>query len=50
MYNVSSVGVIDVDDVSEGGDDVDVDASEWSDAYPSSEMLFWKDIDIIYHQ
>jgi len=26
------------------GDDVDVDASEWYKNYPSSPIVFWKDI------
>lgn len=27
-----------------GGDNVDVDGSEWLNAYPSSEIVFWNDI------
>lgn len=43
-YQSVFVGLGDVDDVSEGGNDVDVDTSEWVYFYPSSEMVFWNDI------
>lgn len=34
----------DVDDVSEGGDNVDVNAAEWGKGYPSSLIEFWNDM------
>ena len=33
--------------MTEGGDDVDIDASEWIYRYPSSETVFWNDIDML---
>ena len=47
-YNVSSVAFANVDDVAEGGDNVDIDAAAWEESYPSSEILFWNDIEKIY--
>ena len=47
-YDLSSVVFVDVNDVSEGGNNIDVDAAEWRKSYPSSETVFWKDIQLIY--
>ena len=45
-YDFISVTFTNVDDMPKGRDDVDVDASEWSDFYPSGEMVFWNDISV----
>ena len=40
-------GFVNLDNSSEGGNDVDVDASELeAGMYPSGETEFWKDMDI----
>ena len=44
IYNFVAVAFTDVDDVAEGGDDVDVDTSALIDSYPSSDTVFWNDI------
>ena len=33
-----------VDDMTEGRNNIDVDASEWFKSYPSELMVFWKDM------
>ena len=44
QYHFVFVGLGDVGDVAESGDDCDVDASEWGGGYPSDAIEFWKDI------
>ena len=44
MYHFVAVAFADVDDVAEGGDHVDVNASDLIDGYPSSDTVFWNDI------
>lgn len=46
-YHLVLIGLVDVDDMSKGGNDVDVDAAALGHCYPSSVMLFWNDIAMI---
>ena len=46
--NFVPISFSDVDDVPEGGDDVDINATELRLAYPSSETVFWNDINYIF--
>ena len=44
IYGGIFVSFRDVDDVSEGGDDVNADAAALLQLYPSGPIVFWKDI------
>lgn len=46
-YEFSLVCLSDVDNMSKGGDDIDINTSKWDYKYPSSEMVFWNDISTI---
>lgn len=49
-YDFPLIGLANVDNVSNGGNNVDVDGSEWLNAYPSSVTVFWNDmISTIYY-